>query len=227
MKKITKDQINQLFAFTKKHLVEHYDIQVELVDHLANAIEEQWKENPNILFEDALHKEYKNFGVFGFSGLVEQKESALKKYYIKRLKKELLAFISVPKVIITLCLTFLFYTLFQATASLNLQLFSVIIWSLFGYTVFDAIFQIVKNKTQKKWLIQSVATYFYSLPLLLFCNFNLLFRLELPATATPLKTFCMSLLLTFLLVFIYSMKKIIQPAIREEIQKTQNRYLQV
>lgn len=227
MKRINKDQINQLFAFTKKHLVEHYDIQAELVDHLANAIEEQWKENPDILFEDALNKEYKNFGVFGFSGLVEQKEGALRKYYLIRLKNELLAFISVPKVVITLCLTLFFYTLFQLTALRSIQLFPAIIWGLFGYTAFDAIFQIIKNKTQKKWLIQSVATYFYSLPLLIFCNFNFLFRLELTATATSLKIFCMSLLLTFLLVFIYSMKKIIQPAIRKEIQKTQKRYLQV
>ena len=77
--KLTQEQIDALFTFTKKHLVEHYDVQVELVDHLANAIEAQWAENPDISFEEALDKEYKSFGVFGFSGLVEQKQAALHK----------------------------------------------------------------------------------------------------------------------------------------------------
>ena len=62
MKKLTQEQIEQLFVFTKKHLVEHYDVQVELVDHLANAIEAEWEINPNISFTEALQKEYKNFG---------------------------------------------------------------------------------------------------------------------------------------------------------------------
>ena len=80
MRKITEQEINQIFDFTKKHYVEHYDVQVELVDHLANAIEDQWKENPNILFEDALQTEFKKFGIFWFTGLVEQKQSELQKH---------------------------------------------------------------------------------------------------------------------------------------------------
>ena len=79
--KLSAEQIEQLFTFTKKHYVEHYDVQVELVDHLANAIEDQWKENPNILFEDALQTEFKKFGIFGFTGLVEQKQAALQNHY--------------------------------------------------------------------------------------------------------------------------------------------------
>ncbi len=42
MRKITEQEINQIFDFTKKHYVEFYDVQVELVDHLANAIEDQF-----------------------------------------------------------------------------------------------------------------------------------------------------------------------------------------
>jgi hypothetical protein len=52
--------------------VEWYDLQTELVDHLANAIEQQWQENPKILFEDALQMEFKKFGVFGFMDVVEK-----------------------------------------------------------------------------------------------------------------------------------------------------------
>src|SRR5690554_4986585 len=100
-RRLTNEHIEQLFAFTKKHLVEHYDVQVEVVDHLANAIEAQWKTNPNISFEDALDNEYKKFGVFGFSGLVEQKQAALQNHYWQIIKKEFINFFTVPRIVLS------------------------------------------------------------------------------------------------------------------------------
>ena len=39
--KLSKDEIEKLFAFTKRKLVHWYDLQVEIVDHLAERIEEE------------------------------------------------------------------------------------------------------------------------------------------------------------------------------------------
>ncbi|WP_320240732.1 hypothetical protein [Tenacibaculum sp. 1B UA] len=38
--KLTDQHIEQLYKFTRQHYVEHYDVQTELVDHLANDIEQ-------------------------------------------------------------------------------------------------------------------------------------------------------------------------------------------
>ncbi len=51
--KLTAAQINRLYEFTRQHYVEWYDLQTKLVDHLANAIEQQWIENPQHSFEKA------------------------------------------------------------------------------------------------------------------------------------------------------------------------------
>jgi hypothetical protein len=48
--KLSTQQIDQLYTFTRQHFVEWYDLQSELVDHLANAIEQEWKQNPNRTF---------------------------------------------------------------------------------------------------------------------------------------------------------------------------------
>ena len=48
--KLTDTQIQDLYTFTRKHYVEYYDVQTELVDHLANDIEATWKENPEVIF---------------------------------------------------------------------------------------------------------------------------------------------------------------------------------
>jgi hypothetical protein len=44
--KLTVQQVEHLYAFTRQHYVEWYDLQSELVDHLANAIEQEWERNP-------------------------------------------------------------------------------------------------------------------------------------------------------------------------------------
>jgi hypothetical protein len=57
--------------------VEWYDLQSELVDHLANAIETQWQENPKLSFNEALNKD--QFSVFGFMDVVEKRQTVLSK----------------------------------------------------------------------------------------------------------------------------------------------------
>lgn len=81
MKKLTQEQINCLFEFTQKHYVEYYDLQLELVDHLACGIELQWENDESISFDDALNIEFKKFGIFGFSDIVDQRRQQLQKKY--------------------------------------------------------------------------------------------------------------------------------------------------
>jgi len=50
---LTEEHIDQLYKFTRKHFVEHYDVQTELVDHLANDIEQIWIDQPKLSFEEA------------------------------------------------------------------------------------------------------------------------------------------------------------------------------
>ena len=71
--KLSNEHITQLFKFTRTHYVEWYDLQTELVDHLANDIETIWEENPNLTFDQAKRKAFKKFGIFGFGELIEKK----------------------------------------------------------------------------------------------------------------------------------------------------------
>jgi hypothetical protein len=50
--------------------VPYYDLQVELADHLANAIEEQMSSNRNLSFQKALENVHQSFGISGFAPLV-------------------------------------------------------------------------------------------------------------------------------------------------------------
>lgn len=151
MRKITEKEINQIFDFTKKHYVEFYDVQVELVDHLANAIEAQWEENPKLSFEDALQIEFKKFGIFGFTGLVEKKQAELQKYYNKMLWNELLKFVSIPKVVLTISLYLGIYFFIKNTDTLGeIIVLCILILSFFILFIDSLRYTIQMKKTQKK-----------------------------------------------------------------------------
>ncbi len=74
---LSKDQIDQLFAFTKRKMVHWYDLQVELVDHLAERIEEEMNADPKLSFDAALAKVYAGFGIFGFAKIVQERSKSL------------------------------------------------------------------------------------------------------------------------------------------------------
>ncbi len=112
---LSQEQIDHLFVFCKKHYVRYYDLQLELVDHLANAIEEKMKEDPEVLFETALQKVFAGFGISGFAKIVAARTRSLEKSARKLRWKFFLAYFTPPKVAMTLCI-------FLALSSLPLYL---------------------------------------------------------------------------------------------------------
>lgn len=158
--KLSAEQIERLYAFTRQHYVEYYDLQTELVDHLANAIEEQWQHNPKLSFEDALRIEFKKFGVFGFMDVVEKRQAALQKKYNQLVWKELKTFFRLPKIIGTLAaigIIFYMLKLFQQDVVIVQMTFVVLVVSFF-VGIFWLSRKNKKNhkKTGKKWLLKEI-----------------------------------------------------------------------
>lgn len=86
---LSKELIQQLFSFTEKKFVKWYDLQVELVDHLANKIEAEMAAEATLSFERALGNVYAGFGIFGFAKIVKEKEESLRKANNKLLWREI------------------------------------------------------------------------------------------------------------------------------------------
>lgn len=159
-KKLTAEQIEKLYAFTRQHYVEYYDLQTELVDHLANAIEAQWEQNSKRSFEEALQIEFKKFGVFGFMEVVEKRQAALQKKYHKLVWNELKNFFRWPKIIGTLAtIGIVFYALklFQQDVVIVQMAFVVLVVSFFvGIFWLSRKNKKNRQKTGKKWLLKEI-----------------------------------------------------------------------
>ena len=151
--KINETQTERLYRFTREHFVEYYDLQTELVDHLAQGIEAQWKENPELDFEDALQKEFKKFGIFGFSDVIEERQMAMSKRYNTFIWRHFKEYFRLPKIILTISAIFVLFAAFiQMTKYREFVFFTIwIFYALFYFLGYRKSLKI--HKPNKKWMM--------------------------------------------------------------------------
>jgi hypothetical protein len=151
---LTKEQIDYLFTFCRKHLVWYYDVQVELVDHLANAVEAEMKNNSPLSFEKAVEKVHEGFGIRGFAPLVAEKQKAAERHSHRLFLKLFREQFKWPKVLLFLLLGVVFYTLFSKEIFQPAIIFFagiILAYTLFFISLFRLRFEV--KKTSKKFLI--------------------------------------------------------------------------
>jgi hypothetical protein len=157
--KISDNQITELYRFTREHFVLHYDVQTELVDHLANDIEQIWVEQPMLTFREAKTISFKKFGVFGFMDVVEKRQKVLGNKYWRIIWRFAKDWFQLPKIALTFLICFLLYQIFTSNVSEY-----IFISIFFGYYLmcFVKIVQLkttfkkrTKN-TNKKWMLEDL-----------------------------------------------------------------------
>lgn len=158
--KVSQEQIEQLYVFTRKHFVDYYDLQTELVDHLANAIEQKWQEQPKLSFDDALKAEFKKFGIFGFTTLVERRQLALTKKYNRLLWAYFKEFFKLPKILLTLALVI---GLVMCHRAIHPVMFEVVIVGSVIFALIKILWMGVHYKkkvkrTGQRWMFEEIIT---------------------------------------------------------------------
>ncbi|PHN05419.1 hypothetical protein [Flavilitoribacter nigricans] len=112
-KKINEEQLTELFAFMRRKRVRYYDLQVELVDHFASAIEDIWREEPRVSFESAVERVYGKFPITGFWSLIDQQTQAIQKEAWRWVFRSWTTYFHWPKVLLSiavlLAIRLLFY----------------------------------------------------------------------------------------------------------------------
>lgn len=136
-KQLTPEQIQNLHEFCEFHNVKYYDVQIELVDHLATAIEKLWDTEPGLSFEEALIQVAEQFGVdpfsftdpnsllpfpigsekanAGFDAITEYKTKALQRKYDFMQIRFFLEFFKLPRIVLTIAFTLILFLLFRNT----------------------------------------------------------------------------------------------------------------
>ncbi len=114
-KKLTEEQVTKLFAFCLKNEIYAYDLQIEIVDHLASSIEDQWLKNPDLSFGWALKNATQKFGKYGLKQLERKVKRQLRRNFNLILWDYFLQYFRWPKLIITSALFLSILTLLRIT----------------------------------------------------------------------------------------------------------------
>ncbi|MFD1292932.1 hypothetical protein ACFQ5N_03695 [Lutibacter holmesii] len=223
MKKLNSYQIQQLYTFTRAHFVEYYDVQTELVDHLANDIEQIWQEQPHLTFEDTRTISFKKFGVFGFMDVVEARTKALNKKYWKLVWGFFKEFFKIPQVISTAVIFMVIYFSFILVpnhtwvyVSIGFSICAVLIVRLFQLQ------QLKKQRfkqTNKKWLLEEYILNSGNIASFAYVIFSVPLNLKVQLTASY-QIALMSLFFTSYLLLIYIITFVL-PQKAEEILENQ------
>lgn len=163
--KLTKAHIQELYRFVATQDVKHYDLQTELVDHLANGIEKQWSINPEKSFEEVKMQEFQKFGAVGFSDVIKKHDKALSKKYKKIISRFFMEYFKLPKIIGTISsIAILFYCLrFLPEEPYVLSMFTVSIF--FMIILLTHILSTINNriiykrkvkKSGKRWKLEDM-----------------------------------------------------------------------
>lgn len=77
--KLSSEQIAQIKSWISKRGFTHTDVQYEIIDHVASAIEDKIENKPELGLEGAFSEVHKSFGVFGFQTFEESIANRLNK----------------------------------------------------------------------------------------------------------------------------------------------------
>jgi len=146
MKQLTKAETQELFDLVERHAINYYDVQIEIVDHYASAIEEIWGNEPDLSFIAAQKRVYREF--WDFKTLEEQKRIALEKQYKSALWKGVKEWFSFPKIVFSLIL---FLIVFQIIST-NVFASNILFQAIFYWTIFGCFYRVVHfTKLESKW----------------------------------------------------------------------------
>jgi len=160
---LSKEQVQQLFAFTEKKRVYWYDLQLELVDHLASGIEEEMTKDPSLSFDQALQRTYTDFGIFGFAKVVQEKAAQVQKASRKMWWKEFYTLFTWPKaafVIMCLAITW------QLCMYINQDIMMLVCLLFFmASKIYTWVYTRKQKSSRKLMLLQFSAVHFTMLPM--------------------------------------------------------------
>jgi hypothetical protein len=144
--KLSAEQIAQIKSWISKRGFTHTDVQYEIIDHVASAIEQKMEEKPDFSLEKAFGEVHRSFGVYGFAEVEEAITSRLNKElwrsYWAATKEILLS----SRILIPILISILVHLLSQ---QFSIYFDEIILGGIFGFCVFTLVYAFMEQRSKK------------------------------------------------------------------------------
>ncbi|SMG10125.1 hypothetical protein SAMN05661096_00292 [Marivirga sericea] len=144
--KLSSEQIAQIKSWISKRGFTHTDVQYEIIDHVASAIEDKMEEKPKISLEGAFNEVHRSFGVYGFAEVEEAITSRLNKElwrsYWAAAKEILLS----RKILIPILIGVLVHLL---SKQFPINFDGIILGGILGFCVFTLVYAFREQRSKK------------------------------------------------------------------------------
>ena len=114
---LTKQQIEKLRIHLEESGFKYIDVQMEILDHVATAVEERMTENANLTFQDAVNQTQSSFGPKGFKQIEASIIKGISSRYKKLFFKKFISLLSYKYIALVLFSSFSMYKIQQIIGS--------------------------------------------------------------------------------------------------------------
>ncbi|WP_113639138.1 hypothetical protein [Nubsella zeaxanthinifaciens] len=159
MKQLDKTQIDYIKNYILKKGIRYVDVQMEILDHVASAVEEKMGLNESLTLDQALKEVHQSFGIFGFSSLEDAIVNGMNKKYNSIFWANFKSFFDFKYLTLLLLTGILFYKVinFVGNSDVVLAITLILILALTGFVIISNLL----NRTYNKFLAFRVsASYF-------------------------------------------------------------------
>jgi len=229
-RKLTSEQIDGLFTFVQGRGVSYYDVQMELVDHFASAIEQRWETNSELSYDEALQMEYRHFNRYEFKQIIKEKEESLSEKYQSQQKKYIQKFFKWPRILMFVAITlgafFIFLAIDNFLAVYYLHnLASCLVLFAFKYILFPLKYRF-RPETEKSFLfithqdeIKESMNPLAHFSNLIFSSLVLFLYTDLPYTMVILSKFFLAFIFASSMLFVIAAYKYVPQRIKEDFTR--------
>ena len=150
---LTKEQIDLLYKYVADREVEYFDVQVELVDHLASKIEDEVDQHPEKSVEEVMKQTLKMFKKRDLKQVVKEKEKQVGRLYRRYWMEGFKDFFIGSKIFFTIVLMGVLYIfLRKAPIELVKIVNENILWPCISLGIVYSIFIFFRNVMMPKKL---------------------------------------------------------------------------
>ncbi|WP_461788144.1 hypothetical protein [Pedobacter sp.] len=153
--KLTKIQLEKIRIYLDENGFKYLDIQMEILDHIASAVEEKMTEDPTLTFEDAVNQTRISFGKAGFINIEKSIVKGLSNRYRKLFFRHFFSLFGIRFIWMPFLLVFGLYQLQNIISNKDNLFTAVIIVYILVFLVMA--YRSLKSAAYRKYMVYKVS----------------------------------------------------------------------